>query len=155
MPMPKSVTKINKDGVTYVSSVDKAMYTISELTRAALRDVAKLLRSRAKKRAPKDKGDYKKNIATWVRKDKRTGQIWLELGIYNAEQSRKKNKRPIYYDHIIEFGSRWVRKLGILRDTTFDSIDDIMRIEGQYLSAIEDENRARGLIKEEDEVSDD
>ena len=50
MPVPKSVTKINKDGVTYVSEVDKANYYIFELSRAALRDVEKFVRSEFKKK---------------------------------------------------------------------------------------------------------
>lgn len=35
------------------------------------------------------------------------------------------------------------------------NIDEIRRIEGHYLSAIEDENRALGLIDEEEMVPDD
>jgi len=152
--MPKSDIKINKDGVHYTSNVDRVSYTIDELTRAALKDVAKLLRTRGKQKAPKDSGNYKKNLATWVRKDRVTGEIGLHFGIYNAETSRKKNKVPVYYAHILEFGSRFFKGLGILRGTVTDSIDDIKRIEGHYLSAIENENKAIGLIKEEDEIKD-
>lgn len=43
MSVPKSVIKLNKNGVQYVSSCDRAQYTIKELTRAALRDVGKFL----------------------------------------------------------------------------------------------------------------
>ena len=46
MAMPKSVTKLNKDGVQFTSSVDKIEYTITELSKAALRDSAKLVRDR-------------------------------------------------------------------------------------------------------------
>ena len=38
----------------------------------------------------------------------------------------------------------------ILITAVKESIDDIRRIEGHYLSAIEDENRALGLIKDEE-----
>ena len=31
----------------------------------------------------------------------------------------------------------------------FESIDDIRRVQGKYLSAIEDENKALGLIDED------
>ena len=41
MPLPPSVTRIKKDGVEFVSSVDRCAYTIRELVRAALRDVGK------------------------------------------------------------------------------------------------------------------
>ena len=44
MAVPKSVTKISKDGnVTYTQSVDRVNYTSRELTRAALRDVGKFV----------------------------------------------------------------------------------------------------------------
>ena len=47
MGLPKSVTKVDKKGnVTYKSNVDQINYTINELTRAALRDVAKMLRKK-------------------------------------------------------------------------------------------------------------
>ena len=46
MPMPKSVVKIKKDGIEFTSNVDRVQYTIEELTRAALRDAAKLIRKR-------------------------------------------------------------------------------------------------------------
>ena len=41
-------------------------------------------------------------------------------------------------------------KRGILMSSTQDNIDEIRKIEGQYLSAIEDENKALGLISEEE-----
>ena len=46
MSAPKSVTKINKNGVTYTSNVDAAQYYIHELSRAALRDVGKFVRTK-------------------------------------------------------------------------------------------------------------
>lgn len=152
--MPKSVTKIKKDGVEYISNVDRVNYTIQELTRAALRDIAKLVRKRAKQGAPKDSGEYAKNIATWVRKNKKTGEVGLHLGVYNAKTSRKKKRQPIYFAHIIEFGSRFVKGYKVLTNAVYENIDDIRRITGKYLSVIEDEQKAIDLIKEEDEVSD-
>src|SRR5690606_41697884 len=46
MAMPKSVTKVTRHGVEFTSNVDRAKYTITELSRAALKDVAKFLRRR-------------------------------------------------------------------------------------------------------------
>ena len=46
MSVPKSVTKVTKDGIKYTSSVERVKYTLVELQRAALRDTAKLLRKR-------------------------------------------------------------------------------------------------------------
>ena len=46
MPMPRSVTRVNKNGVKFISSVDRVKYTMAELERAALKDTAKFLRRR-------------------------------------------------------------------------------------------------------------
>ena len=43
MSVPKSVHKISKGNVEYISSCDFAAYSIKELTRAALRDVGKFV----------------------------------------------------------------------------------------------------------------
>ena len=43
MSVPKSVIKIKKGVVTYVSNVDRCAYTIQELCRAALRDTGKFV----------------------------------------------------------------------------------------------------------------
>lgn len=154
MPRPKSVTKINKNGVTYISDVDRAVYTLEELTRAALKDVGRFLLYTGKRSAPKKRGDYKKNMATWVRKNRITGIIELQFGIYDPRIARKKNKPPIYYAHIIEFGSRFVRGLKILTNTVMNNLSKIREIESKYLSYIEDDLKAQSLIKEEDEVND-
>ena len=72
--MPKSVTKYsNKNGITFVSSVDRANYTIQELSRAALKDVAKVLRKRMIVKLKKLPGMKKnkrlyKSTQYWVRK---------------------------------------------------------------------------------------
>ena len=46
MAIPKSVTRVNKDGVTFVDNVARTQYTLEELTRAALRDTGKYVCSR-------------------------------------------------------------------------------------------------------------
>lgn len=43
MSVPKSVIKIKKGNIEYISSVDRVQYTIAELSRAALRDVGKFI----------------------------------------------------------------------------------------------------------------
>ena len=42
MGIPKSVIKINKGNVKFISNVDRVNYTLNELTRAALRDTVNL-----------------------------------------------------------------------------------------------------------------
>jgi HK97 gp10 family phage protein len=144
MGMPKSVTKIKRDSVEFTSSVDKAKYTIAELTRAALRDTAKLIRRRILDKARKMRG---------MKKGKRIPnafQFWLRregdliIGVkhdtwYGADQELGTNNQPARH---------------LIRDTVYENIDQIRIIQGQYLKAVEDENRARGLIDEEETIGD-
>lgn len=154
MAMPKSVTKIDKNGITYISNVNAAEYTIQELSKAALRDVAKLLRYEAKKAAPKDRGDYQKNIATWVRINKQTGQPELHFGIYSKATAKKKGIPYVgFYAHIIEFGSKTVTALKILSGTTYSNINNIIQITSKYLSAIEDPHKTQAYIEEGEEIT--
>lgn len=145
MPMPKSVTKIKKDGIEFISNVDRAQYTIQELSRAALKDVAKLLRKRMVqelKQLPGMKRHRRIYNSTqyWVRRR----ETDLQIGV----------KHDAWYGVNQELGTKGMPKKGVIRETTFKHIDDIRRIEGQYLSAIENENRALGLINEDEEVGD-
>lgn len=144
--MPKSVTKYsNKNGVTFISDVDRANYTLNELTRAALKDVAKVLRKKmlAKLRTlpgmKKNKRLYK-STQYWVRKR----ETDLQVGF----------KHNTWYGVLQELGSKNQPKRSILRDTVFESIDEIQKIEAQYLSAVEDELKAQQLINEAEEVGD-
>src|SRR5690625_1984264 len=99
MPMPKSVTKVTKDGVKFISNVDRTKYTLVELQRAALRDVAKFLRNRMKAKVPRDEGDLRKNIGTWV--IRKTGS--MQIGVYDKQRARKKGFNYAgYYAHLIE-----------------------------------------------------
>jgi HK97 gp10 family phage protein len=139
MPMPKSVIKIKKDGVEYISSVDRCKYTLSELTRAALKDVAKFLRKRIIQKVKtltgmkRTKRPYS-STQYWVRKK----ETDLLIGF----------KHDAWYGVHQEMGTRNQPRKGFLRDTVFENIDEIRRIEAQYLSAIEDEIKAKELIDE-------
>ena len=159
MPMPKTVTKVTKDGVRYTSNVEKTQYTIHELSRGALRDVAKLLRKRIKAAVPVDTGTLKKNVGTWVRKDKGTGESRLQVGVYDRTRAKKKGYKYAFYAMFHEFGTSKMRAAnggrGFLKSTVLDNLDEIRKIQGQYLSAVADENKARGLINEDEEIADD
>ena len=144
MPIPKSVIKIKKDHVEYISSVDRTQYLISELCRAALRDTGKFIRRRILDKARKLRGHKKgKRVLNafqfWVRK--REGN--LQVGI----------RHNTWYGVEQELGTHNQPKRGLLRDTTFENINEIQKIQGQYLSAIEDEQKALSLIDENDEGS--
>jgi hypothetical protein len=140
MPLPKSVTKIKKGGIEFTSSVDRIQYTMVELQRAALRDSAKLIRKRtvAKLKTLRGMKRAKRPYSStqyWIRKR----ETDLIIGF----------KHDTWYGVHQELGTRRQPKRGYLRDTTWESIDDIQRVQGQYLSAIENENRALGLIDED------
>lgn len=143
MSMPKSVTKIKKDGIEFISNVDRANYTIQELSRAALRDVAKFVRKRMVQKLKKLPGMKRSkriynSTQYWVRKR----ETDLQIGF----------KHDTWYGVQQELGDRNQPARHILRGTVMENLDEIRNIEGQYLSAIEDENKALALIDEKEYV---
>lgn len=144
MPLPKSNMKINKKGVQYTSNIDRASYTIKELSRAALRDVARLIKYSIRQEfnklqgMRKQTGRFKGAYQHWLRK--KDGD--LQIGI----------KANTWYGVQQEMGDRNQPKRDILRNAVMNNIDEIRRIEGQYLSAIENETAALALINEEEEI---
>lgn len=136
--MPKSVTKVTKDGITFVSNVDKAQYTIDELTRAALRDVAKLIRKRMVDKLRALPG-MKRNRRVY-----RSTQYWVRKWESDLQIGFKHNA---WYGAKSELGAEGQPARGILRDTVFENIDEIRKIQSQYLSAITTDS-AGSLIDE-------
>lgn len=142
MSIPKSVIKINRDGVQYESSCDKAMYTIGELTRAALRDVGKLLCRRCNEKAQRLKGMKRSKrvrgkssaFQYWARKQECDLQFGCKHGTWYGEQQ--------------ELGTSNQPKRALMYNTAKENIAEIVKIESQYLSALEDEARALELIDE-------
>lgn len=135
MSLPKA-TKITKKGVEYYNNVDACKYTITELSRAALRDVGKFVCVQTKQKVHRKTGRLIKNIQYWVR----TKQPFpnLQVGF----------KPGGFYGGFQELGTYKQPKIGALTSSVELNVDEIQKIEGQYLSAIQDENRARGLIDE-------
>lgn len=142
MALPNYV-KITKNGVEYISGLDRCQYTIKELTRAALRDVGKFVCRKARAKIPRKSGRARKNMQYWVRSKQEHPD--LQVGY----------KPSGFYGGYFETGTDKVPKLAPFYSAVSENIDEIRRIEGQYLSAIEDENRALGLIDEEETESDD
>lgn len=136
MGVPKSVVKINRDGVEYISSVDRVNYTISELTRAALRDVGKFICKRTRQSIRRRTEKLARNTQYWVRKKDCDLQVGFKPGGF--------------YGGFQELGTERQPKVGALYDTVKDNIKTIRDIEAQYLSAIEEEQRALSLIGEEE-----
>ena len=134
MPIPPSVTKVTKDGVEFISSVDRVNYTIKELSRAALRDVGKFVcktfRQSFYGHFKRRKGFVGRFTQYWVR----------HVGV----------KPNAFYGGFQELGTSKTPKLGFLSSAVQDNIQEIVEIESQYLSALEDEARALALISEEE-----
>ena len=143
MAEPKSVMKINKDGVQFVSSVDRVNYTIRELTRAALKDtgkyLVKIVRKNFYSKFKRRKGRVARGIGYWVRKIEND----LLIGINVAG----KQKAPPFWFMYQEFGSEQTPKLAILQTSVINSIEIIRKIQSQYLSALSDENEAIEKIR--------
>lgn len=144
MGVPKSVIKLKKDGVEYVSSVDRCQYTIKELTRAAMRDVGKFLTRRFNEEAQKLPG-MKRNPR--VRGKNSTFQFWARKQECDLQVG---TKQETWYGYRQELGTSKMKKLGIMKETTYANIPEIVKIESQYLSALEDEAAALNMINEDD-----
>ena len=147
MSVPKSVVKINKNGVQYTSSVDRASYTILELTRAALRDVGKFIARTANSQAMKLKGLKKSRRVRGRTSTFLYNVPWAETGLPHLEVGVK---HGTWYGEQQELGTSNQPKRQILRNSANDNIAKIIEIESQYLSALESEARALSLISEEE-----
>lgn len=147
MPLPKSVTKIDrKGGVTFTSNVDRVNHTIQELTRAALRDSAKFIRKKMiieLRKMPGMKRGKRVYSSTqyWVRR--REGD--LQIGF----------KHDSWYGARSELGTHGSPARGILRNTVFSNVDEIRNIHAQYLSGLNDETPSLAGTSEDDYKSPD
>jgi hypothetical protein len=152
-----SVVKLKKGEVVLISRVDRTKYLLSELIRAALKDVGRLIkyeisrkisssRARSSLFRAKNKRRLKYAFSTWVG---RKNELIISA------------RHDTWYSALQELGTsgpggnegtdRKQPKRATMRDVVYNNIDKIRIIEGQYLSAIEDENRALGLIDDSDE----
>lgn len=136
MSLPKAV-KITKNGVEFVSNVERLQYTLKELERAALRDVGKLVCKRSRQKIKRRTGRLAKNTQYWVRSKQKTPD--LQVGF----------KPGGFYGLYQEIGTSKSPKIGALSNAAEDNISDIIKIESQYLSGIGTEE-AESLIKEGD-----
>ena len=147
MGVPKSVVKIDKNGVHYTSSVDRASYTILELTRAALRDVGKFLARTANSKAMKLKGLKKSRRVRGRTSTFLYNVPWAKSGLPHLEVGVK---HGTWYGEQQELGTSKQPRRQILRNSAHDNIATIIQIESQYLSALESEARALSLINEKE-----
>lgn len=147
MSVPKSVVKFSKNGVTYTSSVDRACYTIVELTRAAMRDVGKYLTRTANSEAMKLKG-LKKSRRVRGRSSTFLYNVpWAKTGLPHLEVGVT---HDTWYGVEQELGTSQQPKRSILKKSAERNVAKIVEIESQYLSALESEARALSLISEKE-----
>lgn len=151
MSVPKSVVKVNKQGVTYTSNVDAAKYYIFELNRAALRDVAKFVKRTFRDsyydNFDKETGNAGRATSSAVLSNKDTKYPRVEIGL-------KKTTTKGVYAYEQEFGTSTVPRLGLLTHAVEDNIPKIVEIESKYLSALDDEARALALVDESEHIED-
>jgi HK97 gp10 family phage protein len=147
MSVPKSVVRFRKGGVEYTSSVDRASYTILELTRAALRDVGKYIVRTANTGAMKLPG-LKKSRRVRGRSSTFLYNVpWAKSGLPHLEVGVVDDT---WYGVQQELGTSNQPKRQILRKSAQENIAQIIEIESKYLSALEDEAEALRLISEEE-----
>lgn len=148
MPLPKSNMKINKKGIKYTSNIDQASYTIKELSRAALRDVSRMIRYKVTAKIKTLPGLRKSKRAknatgSWLRRIE--GDLQLGMG-----NSKKGTSGDAWYAIQSELGTSNQPKRGFLKNTVMENIGEIKKIESQYLSAISGDDAQR-LIDESEE----
>lgn len=145
MPLPKSVTKVDrKGGVTFTSNVDLVNHTIQELSRAALRDTAKFIRKNMIIELRKMPG---------MRKGKRvysSSQYWVRRQESDLQIGFKHDS---WYGARSELGTHGSPARGILRNTVYRNVDEIRKIQSQYLSALNDEKPSLSGTSEDEYTS--
>ena len=142
MAAPKSVVRFSKNGVEYTSSVDKAQYTIVELTRAAMRDVGKFLAGQMRASARKLPGSQQDRFVRY-----KTAGIIFKVpfnrdGLPHVEIGTTADS---WYTEDHELGTSGQPRRGILKDTAYKNLAKIIEIESKYLSALEDEAKTLSL----------
>lgn len=136
MPTPKSVVKINKDGVKYESFADQTEYYLFELTRAALRDVGKFVR----------KMFNQKYYETFTKKTGKGGKA-IKVKVWSSKNTQyprvsvgwKKGRADGFYSWFQEVGTKGQNpqtRHAILQKVVSENINEIIKIESQYLSGI-------------------
>lgn len=154
MSAPKAQAKIKykkgKTEVLYESNLDASEYYIYELCRAALRDAGKFVclkfREMYYQHFKKHTGDAGKITMYQVISGAKTTAPRVQIGI-------KAKRIKGFYAYFQEFGTSTgnVPRLGLLTKAVKDNVNEIVRIESQYLSGLSDEaDRLAALVNEKE-----
>lgn len=152
MSTPKSVTKINKNGVTYTSEVDKAEYYIYELTRAALRDTGKFIKREFRTRFYGEfrriTGKAGKVTYGKVYSGKSTTAPRLEIGLPHSKAGKTVEG---FYAYFQEVGTEKLAKKQFLQKSVEENVSKIREIQSQYLSGLnKDDTQIEAMIDEKE-----
>ncbi len=121
-------------GVVFKDNKDSAKNGMLEQEKKALRKSAKILREAAKAAVPVRTGDLRKVIATWVRVNKKTGEVKLELGVYGAKKAKAKGLAPAgTRAHLVEFGSIHNKPKSFIKAPTLANVEAIRRAQAEFL----------------------
>jgi len=159
MSAPKSVIKVKKcesgASVEYTSSVDQANYYLFELTRAALRDVGKFVKKAWQtnyyNHFKRHTGYGGKGLTVKVISNKDTKYPRMQIG---WKHSHKGNTADGFYSYFQEIGTSKQPRLGLLTKAAEDNIAEIIKIESQYLSGLNEEAERLNSIIDEEEFTD-
>lgn len=142
MGVPKSVVKFDKDGVKFESSVDWYSFTMKELCRAALRDVGKYVCRTFRQEFYSTFKRHTGRVSKWT-------QYWV-MHKYEKYPKLEVGIKPNgFYGGFQEFGTSSQPRHGLLTSSVEDNVDMIIKIESQYLSALNDDD-PESLTSEED-----
>ncbi|SJZ60749.1 hypothetical protein [Anaerorhabdus furcosa] len=170
MPLPRKEVKIyhNKNGTVHIeSSLNRADYLMRELICQALYEVQRLLIKRLRERTKKEfknipsdgsKSRLKSSWQYWQRKIENDLQIGTKADTYYANRQEKgfnqvlpakgytrNTKRGV--QNVKAYSKRnMTKQRDILSDTVDENYRNIVKIISTYISAVEDEARASGLI---------
>lgn len=151
MAAPKSVIKIKKDGVEFVSNVNACNYYIYELNRAALRDVARFVVRRFNdtfySNFGRHTGHARKATRYNVYSSKNTKYPRVDIGLKGGYKQGS-------YAYMQEVGTSKQPRLGILQNTVFENIEMIKQIEAHYLSKLNSDRPITGISEQEVEGGD-
>lgn len=146
-----SLGKKNYNDITFKNNVDHVNYTIEQLIMSANKDVgvylAKLCNAEARK------------LFRGVNKTRRIGgkytvaafQFWARKYTKDLQVGIKHNT---WYGTEQELGSSKMEKHAVLKETVYNNIDNIRKIQAQYLTALNNEQKAERLSKEADSKED-
>lgn len=123
--------------VKFTDTSEEAINGMFEAQKQALRASAKILKKAVKDACPVATGNLKKNVATWVRANRKTGEVKLEIGIYDASRAQKKGLKYAFYAHMVEFGTSKKRARPFMKPTVIAKVPEIRAEQAKYLPGIE------------------